>query len=169
MFGTGKELDALQMGMRAFVLFFITLLLIRVAGRRSFGRKSAFDTIIVIMLGAVLSRAVTGASPFWPTLVAGGVLVLIHRVLGILSSRSQRFDHVLKGGALVLYREGRIDWHAMRRAGASVSDLDEAARRQTNKRDHTEVAQIVMESSGELSVVEHAPPPDRRQVLSRTS
>jgi len=61
LFGAGRELDALQMSARAFVLFFLMLVLVRVAGRRAFGRKSSFDTIIVITLGALLSRVVVGA------------------------------------------------------------------------------------------------------------
>ncbi|MGI8582874.1 MAG: hypothetical protein ACR2KX_11780 [Chitinophagaceae bacterium] len=47
LFGEGKDLNALQMGDRAFVMFFITLFLIRLAGMRAFGQKSAFDTILL--------------------------------------------------------------------------------------------------------------------------
>lgn len=85
LFGEGKDLNALQMGDRAFVMFFITLFLIRLAGMRAFGQKSAFDTIIVIMVGAILSRAVTGASAFFPTVIAGAVLAVVHRLLALIS------------------------------------------------------------------------------------
>lgn len=37
-FGEGKELNALQMSGRGVVMFFIALVLIRISGRRSFGR-----------------------------------------------------------------------------------------------------------------------------------
>ncbi len=95
--GEGKDLNALQMADRAFVMFFITLFLIRVAGMRSFGQKSAFDTIIVIMLGAILSRAVTGASAFFPTVIAGAVLALVHRLLALISIFNEIIGAVING------------------------------------------------------------------------
>jgi heme A synthase len=62
--GEGKELTILQMSVRAFAMFIIYVVLIRIAGLRTFAKQSTFDNIIVIMLGAVLARGVVGASPF---------------------------------------------------------------------------------------------------------
>ena len=38
------------MSARAFVVYFIALLLIRISGKRTFGKKSAFDITITIVL-----------------------------------------------------------------------------------------------------------------------
>src|SRR6187549_3805436 len=108
LFGEGKDLNALQMGDRAFVMFFITLFLIRIAGMRAFGQKSAFDMIIVIMLGAILSRAVTGASAFWPTVAAGAVLAVVHRILGLLSMYNQTIGSIVKGNKIMLYKNNKM-------------------------------------------------------------
>jgi uncharacterized membrane protein YcaP (DUF421 family) len=43
LFGEGRELNALQMAVRAMVVFFCCLVLIRISGRRSFGQRSPFD------------------------------------------------------------------------------------------------------------------------------
>ena len=74
LFGSGEHLTALQMAVRAFIMFFITLALIRFGGMRIFGKKTAFDNILVIMLGAILARGVVGASPFFSTVAASAAI-----------------------------------------------------------------------------------------------
>jgi uncharacterized membrane protein YcaP (DUF421 family) len=153
LFGEGKDLDALQMGARAFVLFFMTLVLVRIGGMRAFGRKSSFDTIIVIMLGAVLSRAVAGVSPFWPTIAAATVLVVVHRAIGMLTARWHWLERVVKGHHHVLYRDGEVDWAAMRRAGITRAELDEAVRSSLSKERVHDAHEVYLESTGELTTV----------------
>ena len=154
LFGTGKDLDALQMASRAIVLFFIALVLVRIGGMRAFGRKSSFDTVIVIMLGAVLSRAVVGASDFVPTVAAAAALVVVHRVLAIATSRFRGLERLVKGGHHSMYRDGEYDRDAMLRFGISEADLDEAVRRAMHDTTKRGVAGIELESDGKLSVIE---------------
>jgi uncharacterized membrane protein YcaP (DUF421 family) len=61
-FGVGSELEPGQMAARAVVMFFVTLVLIRLSGRRSFGQRTAFDACTTVLLGAVLSRGLVGVS-----------------------------------------------------------------------------------------------------------
>jgi len=96
LFGHGSDLNTLQMSLRAFSIFFIALILIRLTGMRAFGIKSAFDTCIIIMLGAVLSRAVVGASPFIPTIIASTFLVVIHKIIAEISVTNQTLSHLVK-------------------------------------------------------------------------
>src|SRR5438128_1388621 len=107
-FGTGDELSPLNMTARSFVMFFIALVLIRISGMRSFGSKSAFDNIIVIMLGAILSRAVVGASPFISTVAAGITICVVHRLLAMLSTRFHTISNLLKGKDIILYKDGSL-------------------------------------------------------------
>src|SRR6476660_5196603 len=108
LFGEGKDLNALQMGCRAFVMFFITLALIRITGMRAFGQKSAFDMIIVIMLGAILSRAVTGASEFLSTVLAGSVLAIVHRLLALISIFNETIGSLIKGSKVLLFKDNKM-------------------------------------------------------------
>jgi uncharacterized membrane protein YcaP (DUF421 family) len=153
-FGEGEHLDAMQMAARAIVLFFVMLVLVRVAGMRTFGRKSSFDTIIVITLGALLSRVIVGASSALPTVAAAAALVIVHRLIAILTSTMPGLERLLKGGNKVVYRGGILDLKAMYRAGISRADLEEAVRSKANRLKLSDVLEIHLEPSGDLSVVE---------------
>ena len=54
--GSGDQLDSLQMAVRAVFFFLLLLALIRIGGTRIFARMSAFDNVVVIVLGAVAAR-----------------------------------------------------------------------------------------------------------------
>lgn len=154
LFGEARDLTTLQMAARAFVLFFVMLAYLHVAGMRTFGKKSTFDTIIVITLGALMSRVVVGVSEAVPTVVAGGVLVVLHRIVAVLTATYPAVERLVKGTSTVLYRGGVLDLEAMRRVGISRADLEEAVRAKANRLRLTDVLEIHLESSGDLSVVD---------------
>ncbi|WP_160712876.1 DUF421 domain-containing protein [Chitinophaga solisilvae] len=151
--GEGEQLDILQMSVRAFVMFFIMLALIRLGGMRIFGKKSAFDTIVIIMLGAILARGVVGASPFFSTVAAATVLVVTDRFLAWLSERNKTINNLLKGKHLLLYKDGHIIRRNMRKASLSQSDLLESLRLETKCADFDKVDKVYMETNGRLSFI----------------
>ncbi len=153
LFGEGRDLDTLQMSSRAFVIFFITLALIRISGRRTFGKRSAFDNTSAIILGAVLSRAVVGASPFVPTVVCCLVLVLLHRGLAWISIKSKAVGQLIKGDEISLYRNGQLHEENLEKSLLSEKDILSDVRQQANVKTLNEVSEIYMETSGEVSVI----------------
>jgi uncharacterized membrane protein YcaP (DUF421 family) len=157
-FGEGERLGALQMSARAMVMFFIALVLVRVAGMRTFGRRSAFDHIVVIMLGAVLARGVVGASPFGSTVAAGVAIVVVHRILAQLCRVAPWLERYLKGEHRVLYRDGVIDESAMARSGLTGYDLIEGVRHSAQVDSLGDIAAAYIESNGEISAVKRPPP-----------
>src|ERR1700741_3224100 len=118
-FGSGDDLSPLQMAARAFVMFFIALLLIRLAGMRIFGIKTAFDNIIVIMLGAILSRGVTGSSPFFSTVSAAAAMILVHKILAWLAIKHIWVGKIVKGYRRSLYHSGEIREENLRKTSLS--------------------------------------------------
>ena len=153
LFGNGDQLTPLQMGARAFIMFFIALLLIRIAGMRTFGKNSAFDTIIGIMLGAVLGRAVVGASPFLSTIAAGFVMVALHRLIAWISVTQDWLGKIVKGERQTLYKNGKIQWRKMKATGVSEKDLMEGVRMEGNVNSLEEIEEAHMERNGEISII----------------
>jgi uncharacterized membrane protein YcaP (DUF421 family) len=151
LFGEGERLDALQMALRATVVFVLALAMIRVSGRRSFGQRRPFDACTTVLLGAVLSRAVVGASPFWPTMAAGAAIVLLHRLVAMAGLRWPRFESLVSGDKRELVRDGRRDEKEMRTALVTGRDLDEAVRKKAGD-ERLPLRRAVLERDGVITV-----------------
>lgn len=158
LFGEGSDLQIWQMVMRAVAIFLLALLLIRASGRRSFGQHSPFDACVTVLLGAVLSRAVVGASPFWATVAAGAALVLMHRALSIATVRWPKVEDVIAGREIVVIRDGQLDRKAMRRALLTERNLSEAVRQKLGASDFSRVTLALLERDGKITVIESKEP-----------
>lgn len=152
-FGEGKDLSWSQMSARAVVIYFIALVMLRISGRRTFGKKTAFDNTIAIILGAVLSRAVVGASDFVPTVSCCLALVLIHRGLAWISVRNTAIKHLLEGASIALYQNGKLDKKNLNTSLISEDELEGDLRLNGNVGSIEEAEEVRMETNGEISVV----------------
>ena len=151
LFGNGEDLNVLQMTLHATAVFVLTLAMMRVAGRRSLGQHRAFDTCTTVLIGSVLSRAVVGASPFWPTMAAGAAIVLLHRLIAAASLRWPWFETLVSGDKRELVQGGRRDEREMRKALITSRDLDEAVRKKTGD-ESVPLARAVLERDGRITV-----------------
>ena len=150
-FGSHSDLNALQMSLRAVAVFVLALAMIRTSGRRSFGQHRPFDACTTVLLGAVLSRAVVGASPFWATMAAGATIVLLHRVIAMASMRWPWFETLISGDKRELVSSEVRNRAEMRRGLVTDRDLDEALRKKTGD-EHSSVERAVLERDGTINV-----------------
>jgi uncharacterized membrane protein YcaP (DUF421 family) len=153
LFGEGRDLSASQMGMRAVATFLAALVFIRISGRRSFGQHSPFDNVVAILLGATLSRAIVGASPAAPTLIASLVIVLMHRALAWSCVRSRKLESLVGGVERQLYRDGIFNEQQMSAALVTRTDVLEAVRRELGTDALDRVQSAILERNGEISII----------------
>jgi len=151
LFGDGEDLNVLQMTLRSAAVFVLTLAMIRVAGRRSLGQHRAFDTCTTVLIGSVLSRAVVGASPFWPTVAAGAAIVVLHRLIAVASLQWPWFEALVSGDKRELVKDGRRDEREMGKALITKRDLDEAVRKKTGD-ESAPLGRAVLERDGRITV-----------------
>lgn len=152
-FGEGKDLTAWQMSSRGIVVFIIALLLIRISGRRSFGIRTPLDNIIIILLGAVLSRAVVGASPFAPVIIACFVIVAFHRCISWLIANSKVIGKLVESEKIVLYEKGKYIPKHLQRVQLTEEDVMQGVRKSALTEDLNEIRQIYIERNGEISAI----------------
>ena len=151
--GEGKELNPLQMAIRALIVFLITLVLIRFSGRRTFGMLSPFDNVIGVLLGAILSRAVIGASPFLSTIIAAFVIVFLHRFFAWIALYNDVFGSLIKGNAKIIYKDEKIIRNNMKRFFITDKDLIEEIRLQGNVESLDEIKSAYVERDGKISII----------------
>lgn len=151
--GEGTDLTPLQMSVRALIVFISALVLIRISGRRSFGMRSPFDNVISILIGAVLSRAVVGASPIGSTLMASLLIALLHRLFAWIAIYSDAFGRLIKGDARLLYEDGKFHEKNLRKSLITEKDFQEGLRTNANVDSLTQVKSAYVERDGSISVV----------------
>src|SRR5258708_2033609 len=115
-----------QMALRAVIVFIVALIFIRLAGMRSFGSHSAFDIVVSITIGGLLSRCITGHYPFFSTLMAAFVIVICHQAFAYLAMRFDWFRKVTEGERVCLFKNGTIQNKNMKRHAVSKADIQQA-------------------------------------------
>jgi uncharacterized membrane protein YcaP (DUF421 family) len=147
------DVNAIQMALRTMIIYAVTLVLIRLGSKRFLGEATAFDVIVGIMLGSVMSRAINGSAPLVPTLLAGVVFIGLHWIFAILAFRTSWFGFIVKGEPVLLIKDGQIQQQGVRRAGVSTHDLEQALRLQAQATDPAKAKLAYLERNGSISVI----------------
>jgi uncharacterized membrane protein YcaP (DUF421 family) len=151
--GKASELTLLHISLRSLFIFIIGLALVRIGDRRSLSEKTAFDAIFIVLIGSMLSRAINGTAPFFTTIAAGIVLMVIHRACAFGACKSHAFGKLLKGEPVTLVRNGKIDHAEMRRSLVSEHDLEEDLRLDAKTENVSTIASARLERSGDISFI----------------
>ncbi len=159
LFGAGSDAPSLgQTAARAVAIYLAALAMVRLGEKRFLGKSTAFDVILGVMLGSVVSRAINGSADLLPTLGAGALLVGLHWLFAVIAFRSDRFGTLMKGRTRLLVKDGAIDWDEMRGCHMSRDDLLGALRAEGVESPEG-VAEARLERSGKISVMKAKPAP----------
>ena len=153
LFGQGRDLTMTQMGCRGILVFVFALLLLRISGRRSFGIHNPLDNIISLLLGAMLSRAIAGVSPFWPIMFTCLIIVLLHRLLGYLLAHNDNLAKMIEGDKIVLYKENQFIKENMKRAIVCEKDIMQGVRKSAMTENLDTIDKIYIETNGQITTV----------------
>src|SRR6202023_2630047 len=123
-----KDLTFVQISLRGIIVFIATLAMIRIGHKRSLARKTAFDSVLMVILASVLSRAINGSAAFFATLGGGVILVIVHRLFALIAFHSHAFGVLIKGAPELIIDDGDLVLRTMRRNHISKHDVEEDMR-----------------------------------------
>jgi uncharacterized membrane protein YcaP (DUF421 family) len=138
---------------RALLVILTVILMTRIQGLRSFSKMSGFDFSITVAFGSIIGGF--AISPDADPMIGVFAVVTIFLIQGLLAFFRQRLGFVprlIDNEPLLLMRDGEILTNALRRAQMTEADLM-AKLREANVLSFAQVRAVVMESTGDVSVL----------------
>jgi uncharacterized membrane protein YcaP (DUF421 family) len=136
---------------RAFVMFLLILLLVRVVNRRELSKMEPYDLVLLIVLGDLVQQGITQNDY---SVTGASIVIVTMTLLSILTAyvayRLPRFGRVLDGEPVILLENGRPLEKNLRRERISLGELAAEAR-QNDISDLGSVRYAVLETSGSIS------------------
>jgi uncharacterized membrane protein YcaP (DUF421 family) len=144
----------MDIALRAVALYLFVVFVMRVVGRRELSSLTAFDLVLLIVLGDAIQQGLTQTDYS----VTGAVIVVsTFAVLQVATSylgfKSKRIRSVLEGQPIVLVEDGRLIEGNLRRQRLTPDDVAEEMRLQQIL-SFTDVAWAILESNGRISFIE---------------
>ncbi|WP_420394541.1 DUF421 domain-containing protein [Acuticoccus sp.] len=141
----------------AVVAYSATILVLRVAGKRTLADMNAFDFVVNVALGSILaSMIVSQSTPLSVGLTALVVLVALQTAVAWLASRVPIVRRAVKSEPTLVVHRGKFLDDAMHGARLAEADVMSAVRR-SGLSDIGSVHAVVLEPTGDLSVIPDAP------------
>lgn len=137
---------------RSIIIYMVAIWLFRIANTR-FKLETALDYLLAIIGGSVLSRSMNGSASLISGLVAFGILVAAHWLLGYLAFKFSLIEKIVKGRPYILFRDGVINWHNMRKNQITREELYEECRRQLHCEDLIGVKEVRLGANGRLTFI----------------
>jgi len=138
---------------KSIVLFTVSLILVRLMGKRTVAQLSPFDLIFMIILGSAIAIPLEehGMS-LTHGIVPVVITALLNYLLAILITKNRKIENFIQGTSRVLVRKGEVILANLKKERITMADLLILLREQgvTNI---NEVEEATIEPNGKLSVI----------------
>jgi len=131
-----------------FTLFFF----IRIAGKRTLSKLTAFDFVVSITLGSTLSSMMLGKTPLVEGALVLMLMIALQYLIAFTARKSKTMEKLINSKPVLLFYEGTFLEEEMFREAVTKEEVY-AAVRKFRIYNLDEVRAVIMEINGELTVV----------------
>ncbi len=140
--------------LRAAAVYFILLIAVRLAGRRTLSELTTFDFILVLVISEAVQQGMVGDDYSLTTATVVVVtLVLIDVTLSFAKTRFRWLEKILEGVPTVLVENGHPLRERMKKARVSEDDIMESARELQGLERMEQIKFAVLEVGGKITVI----------------
>lgn len=133
------------------------VVLLRISGKRTLSKMNAFDFVVTVALGSTLATIILSKDV---SILAGvtalAMLIGLQWIVAWTCAHSGTADHIVKSEPTIILWRGQILHDVIRRERLSIEEV-RAAIRTSGKGRIEEIAAIVMETTGDLSIISELP------------
>ncbi|AWH75591.1 DUF421 domain-containing protein [Dokdonia sp. Dokd-P16] len=134
-------------------IFTVMIIITRISGLRTFAKMSSFDFASTIAVGSVLASIILNPDQ---SLLKGGIalggIIAFQTLFALLVRKSVFFKNLATNDPLLLMKDGKILYKNLEKSNVGEGDLI-AKLREANVLDYNEVRAVVLESTGDMSVL----------------
>ena len=135
-------------------MYLILLVLIRLAGRRTFSRMTAFDFILLLIIGGITQRALLGQDySMTSALLVIVTLIVMDVGFSLLERDSPAFARIVNGSPMILLEHGRCLEARLRKARMTPDEVLVAARRSHGIERLEDIKFAILEANGDVSII----------------
>jgi uncharacterized membrane protein YcaP (DUF421 family) len=133
--------------------YIFLLIFVRISGKRTLSKMSAFDFIVTITLGSAFGRILTARNvALVECLAAFLTLILLQWLVSTLRVHFKKFEHLVDAEPALLYFNGRYNTQNMQKERITESEIL-AKVREEGLASLDEVEAVILESAGTLAVI----------------
>lgn len=141
---------------RTVLLYIISMIAIKIMGKRQMGQLQPFEFVVVLIVSevAAISMQYSGI-PLFNSIVPIATITILQIATALVNMKSEKARKFICGNPSVVIKDGKIEEEEMKRLRINVNDLLEQMRAK-GFFNIAEVEYAIMETNGQLSVMPRA-------------
>ena len=144
---------------RATLVYLFLMVLFRIAGKRTLAQMSAFDVILLLVIGEATQQSLLGEDfSLTNAMLVIGTLVGLDIFLGWAKQSSPAVERVLEELPLVVVVDGKPLRERMAKEHLDEADILNAARKTHGIGRMEQIRYAVLEPEGGISIIPASPP-----------
>lgn len=140
--------------LRAAAIYFILLIIFKIAGRRTLGEITTFDFVLLLVIGEATQQALLGNDfSLINSFLAIVSLIAIDITLSLIKERAPSVAKLIDGVAMIVVEDGQLLHERVRKARLDEDDILTAARETHGLERLDQIKFAVLENNGKISII----------------
>jgi uncharacterized membrane protein YcaP (DUF421 family) len=137
------------------LMFFFIILITRIIGLRSFAKFTTYDFAITIAIGSIISSTLTSSTTLLHGVTAIAGLLFLTLIFSILQRKFKLLNKTISNQPVLLMEGSKILYANLADARIHENQLI-AKLREANVLNYNQVCAVVLESTGDISVLHNS-------------